>query len=60
MRREFERRMAEGEAVGLWRFFGEEQLCPEIEAGDWRDMTHVNQTGREKLTRVMGKLLSGE
>ena len=28
-----------------------------VEAGDWRDMTHVNALGREKMTRAMGRVL---
>ena len=59
IRVEFERRMEEGVAKGLWRFVGEEELDAGIDAGDWRDMTHVNAEGREKLTRAMGRVLGG-
>jgi hypothetical protein len=57
MRREFERRMEAGVAKGLWRFVGEEELAAGIGAEDWRDMTHVNVVGREKLTRAIGRVL---
>ena len=57
MRAEFERRMAEGVEKGLWRFVREEKLNADIQAEDWRDMTHVNAVGREKLTRAMGRVL---
>lgn len=60
MRREFERRMAEGAGKGLWRFVGEEEWGTGIGAGDWRDMTHVNAAGREKMTRAMGRVLQGK
>ncbi len=59
MRHEFERRMAQGEAEGLWRFVGEAELGAEIESRDWRDMTHVNAEGRRKLTQAMGWILRG-
>lgn len=59
MRREFERRMAEGAAEGLWRYVGEAELDAGIGAEDWADMTHVNGDGREKLTRSMGRVLRG-
>ena len=59
-RAEFERRMEEGAAKGLWRFVTEKELDAGIEAADWRDMTHVNAAGREKLTRSMGRVLIGE
>ena len=59
LRREFERRMAEGEEKGLWRFVGEEELGSGIEAEDWRDMTHVNGVGKEKLTRAGARVLGG-
>ena len=59
MRAEFERRMAEGVEKGLWKFVGEEELEAGIEAEDWRDMTHVNAVGREKLTQAMGRVLGG-
>lgn len=58
VRAEFERRMAEGVEKGLWRFVGEAELDAGIEPDDWRDMTHVNATGREKLTRAIGRVLS--
>jgi hypothetical protein len=59
MRREFERRMAEGVKKGLWRFVGEGELDAGILPEDWQDMTHVNAIGREKLTRAMGRVLGG-
>jgi hypothetical protein len=60
MRAEFERRMAEGAEKGLWRFVGEVAWGTGGEAGDWRDMTHVNAVGREKMTRAMGRVLKGD
>lgn len=57
MRREFERRMADGMEKGLWRFVGEEELGAGLGADDWRDMTHVNAEGRAKLTRAIGQIL---
>ena len=59
MRMEFEKRMADGVKKGLWKFVGEAKLDAGIEAEDWRDMTHVNATGREKLTRAIGRVLGG-
>ena len=58
MRREFERRMAEGEIRGLWRFVGGAELDADIGPDDWADMTHLNAVGREKLTRAMGRVLA--
>ena len=57
MRAEFERRMGDGEKEGLWRFVGEEELQAGIQAGDWKDMTHLNEKGRVKLTKAIGQVL---
>lgn len=56
MRREFERRMTTGVEQGLWKFVGEEELGAGIEAKDWKDMTHVNATGRVKLTKAIARV----
>lgn len=54
---EFETRMKSGAAAGKWRFIPREELEAGIGEEDWRDMTHVNAAGREKLTRAMGRVL---
>lgn len=59
MRREFERRMLEGERAGLWRFVAEGEMETGIGEDDWADMSHLNGMGREKLTRTMGRMLRG-
>jgi hypothetical protein len=49
--------MKSGAAAGKWRFIPREELEAGIGEEDWRDMTHVNAAGREKLTRAMGRVL---
>lgn len=56
-RREFERRMAEGERAGLWRFVADAEMETGIGPEDWADMSHLNGMGRGKLTRSMGRVL---
>lgn len=58
MRNEFERRMAEGESKGLWRFVGDAELDAGIGPDEWSDTVHVDAAGREKLTRAMGRVLA--
>lgn len=60
MRQEFERRMEDGMRKGLWRFVDEKELGAGIESGDWRDMTHVNEEGRVKLTKAVRRVLAGK
>ena len=59
LRREFEQWMAEGAAEGKWRFVPLEEQDAGIGPEDWADMTHLNEVGREKLTRAMGRVLEG-
>ena len=58
-RAEVERRMAEGAAEGKWRFVTLVEQDAGIGPEDWADMTHLNDVGREKLTRAMGRVLEG-
>ncbi len=57
VRAEVERRMAEGASEGKWRFVPLGEQRAGIGAEDWADMVHLNQMGRDKLTRAIGRRL---
>jgi hypothetical protein len=45
------------EAYGQ-RYVSQEEQGLDLDAGDWKDMSHLNPGGREKLTRRMAEVLS--
>ena len=58
-REEWLARMKAGEREGLWRFVGLEEQDAGLLPSDWSDGTHLNPTGKEKLTRAIGRVLDG-
>ncbi len=48
-------RLEEFLATGTGRYVSREEQALDLEASDWRDMTHLGRSGREKLTRRIAR-----
>lgn len=51
-------RLEECLAAGAGRYVSREEQALDLEASDWRDMTHLGRSGREKMTRRIAQELS--
>lgn len=53
-------RLEKGAQEGRWKYIPAPELDAGLDVGDWKDKTHLNASGREKLTMAMARVLKSE